>query len=50
VHQVVHGQHQFAARLASVFAKADGPALMNFIALVKWIDTEAVPSSAGTSA
>jgi hypothetical protein len=41
VHQVVDGQHQFAARLANIFARADGPALMNFIALVKWIDPEA---------
>ena len=41
MHQVVHGQHQFAARLASIFARADGPALMNFIALLKWIDPEA---------
>jgi len=29
--------------------KADGPAPMNFIALVKWIDPEAMPSSAETS-
>ena len=47
VHRLMH--EKYAATYAKVLttlrnmfkAKADGPALMNFIALVKWIDTEA---------